>query len=328
MVKNILITGGAGYIGSHTSELLIKSKMKVFIVDDLSTGFKKLVNAKSKFNKINILNTKKINKMIIENNIDSVIHLAAVLSVGESEKKPDKYKRINVTGTKKLLNAIKNTKVRNIIFSSTCAVYKDGFSKVNENTQIKPTSVYGKTKIKCEQLIKKFCTKNKLNFGILRYFNVAGASSSGKLGQINKGDQLFKNLSLEVLKKKPIFKIYGTNYKTNDGTCVRDYIHVSDIANIHFKVLKKIDKLNVSKILNCGYGQGISVNNVINEFKKYANNNLKIFKFPKRNGDMVKVISDNYKIKKFINWRPKYNNLDKIVKSCILWEKKYRNEKI
>ena len=165
--------------------------------------------------------------------------------------------------------------LRNIIFSSTCAVYKDGFSKVNENTQIKPTSVYGKTKIKCEQLIKKFCTKNKLNFGILRYFNVAGASSSGKLGQINKGDQLFKNLSLEVLKKKPIFKIYGTNYKTNDGTCVRDYIHVSDIANIHFKVLKKIDKLNVSKILNCGYGQGISVNNVINEFKKYANNNLK-----------------------------------------------------
>ena len=328
MVKNILITGGAGYIGSHTSELLIKSKMKVFIVDDLSTGFKKLVNAKSKFKKINILNTKKINKMIIENNIDSVIHLAAVLSVGESEKKPDKYKRINVTGTKKLLNAIKNTKVRNIIFSSTCAVYKDGFSKVNENTKIKPTSVYGKTKIKCEQLIEKFCTKNKLNFGILRYFNVAGASSSGKLGQINKGDQLFKNLSLEVLKKKPIFKIYGTDYKTNDGTCVRDYIHVSDIANIHFKVLKKIDKLNVSKILNCGYGQGISVNNVINEFKKYANNNLKIFKFPKRNGDMVKVISDNYKIKKFINWRPKYNNLDKIVKSCILWEKKYRNEKI
>jgi|TARA_Y100000389_G_scaffold197633_1_gene232617 UDP-glucose 4-epimerase len=329
MIKNILVTGGAGYIGSHTIEILIKNKINVFIADDLSTGFKKLINSKAQFNKVSILNSNKIKKIIIKNNIDSVIHLAAVLSVGESEKNPEKYNKINVTGTAKLLQALKNSKVKNIIFSSTCAVYKDGFAHVNENTKVKPTSVYGKTKLKCEKLIKKFCKKNKLNFGILRYFNVAGASASGKIGQINKGDQLFKNLSLEVEKKNPVFRIYGSDYKTKDGTCIRDYIHVSDIAEIHYKILKKIDKNKQSKILNCGYGKGISVNDTINEFKKYANKNLKIIKLPKRKGDMVKVISDNRKLKKFINWSPKYENLNKIVKSSIKWEKKnHSNEKI
>jgi UDP-glucose 4-epimerase len=322
MVKNILITGGAGYIGSHTTEILVKNKKEIYIVDDLSTGFKRLINKKAKFFKTNILNKNKIKKIIDQNNIDSVIHLAAVLSVGESEKNPKKYKRINVDGTKKLLEAIKNTKVKNIIFSSTCAVYKDGFTKVSEKTKTNPTSVYGNTKLKCEELIKIFCKKNRLNYGILRYFNVAGASASGQIGQINKGDQLFKNLSLEVQKKKPVFKIYGSKYKTKDGTCVRDYIHVSDISEIHYKVLIKIDKDNISTILNCGYGNGISVKNALDEFKKYANKNLKIVKLPNRKGDMVKIIGDNSKLKKFIKWRPKFNNLKKIVKSCIVWENK------
>ena len=161
MVKNILITGGAGYIGSHTAEILIKNKKKVFIVDDLSTGYKKLIIKKAKFYKENILNKKKVRKIIVKNNIDSIIHLAGVLSVGESEKKPKKYNKINVEGTKKLLESIKNTKVKNFIFSSTCAVYKDGYTKVTENTKLRPTSVYGKTKLQCEKLIRVFCKKNK-----------------------------------------------------------------------------------------------------------------------------------------------------------------------
>ncbi len=322
MVKNILITGGAGYIGSHTAEILIKNKKKVFIVDDLSTGYKKLILKNTKFYKTSILNKKKLKNIIVKNNIDSIIHLAAVLSVGESEKKPKKYNKINVEGTKKLLESIKNTKVKNLIFSSTCAVYKDGFTKVTEKTKLGPTSVYGGTKLKCEKIIKTFCKKYKINFGILRYFNVAGASVSGKIGQINKGDQLFKNLSIEVKKKKPIFRIYGTKYKTKDGTCIRDYIHVSDISDIHYKVLLKINKYNTSTILNCGYGKGISVNDAIKSFRKYTNKNLKIVKFPNRKGDMVKVISNNSKLKKFIKWKPKFNNLNKIVKSCIIWERK------
>ena len=325
MIKNILITGGAGYIGSHVTEVLLKNKKKVFIVDNLSTGYKKLINTNANFFKIDINNSKKMHEIIIKNNIDSVIHLAAVLSVGESEKNPKKYKKINIIGTKKLLLAIDKTNVRNIIFSSTCAVYKDGYLKVSEKTKLEPTSVYGKTKLKGEKLIKFFCKKNKINYGILRFFNVAGASSSGKIGQINQGDQLFKNLSVEVQKKYPVFKIYGNNYRTKDGTCVRDYIHVSDIAEIHNQVLEKIYKKKISKVLNCGYGKGISVNESVNEFKKYANKNLKILMLNKRKGDMVKIIAINNNLKKFIKWKPKYNKLSTIVSSCIRWEKQINN---
>ena len=182
-------------------------------------------------------------------------------------------------------------------------------------------SVYGKTKLLGEKLIQSYSKKYNLNYGILRFFNVAGSSPSGKLGQIKRGDQLFKNLSLEIKKKNPVFKIYGTNYKTKDGTCVRDYIHVSDISDIHYKVLEKINKFNKSKILNCGYAKGISVNDAVKEFKKYANKRLKILKLPKRTGDMVKVIANNNNLKKFIKWKPKYFRLSTIVKSCIKWEK-------
>ena len=320
-IKNILITGGAGYIGSHISEILLKKKKKIFIIDNLSTGYRKLINKKAKFFKTDIKNTKEINRIILKNKIDSIIHLAAVLSVGESQKNPTKYERINVTGTKKLLLAINKTNVKNIIFSSTCAVYNDGLNKVNEKSKLNPTSVYGKTKLKGEKIIQNFCNKNNLNYGILRFFNVAGSSSSGKIGQINKGDQLFKNLSAQVKKKKPVFKIYGTNYNTKDGTCVRDYIHVSDIAEIHFKVLNKINAIGKSKILNCGYNNGFSVYEVIKEFKKYASKDLKIMRLPGRAGDMTKITANNNNLIKFIKWKPKYDKLSLMVRSSLKWEK-------
>tara|TARA_B100000963_G_C22612059_1_gene665366 strand:+ start:60 stop:1040 length:981 start_codon:yes stop_codon:yes gene_type:complete len=321
MIKNVLITGGAGYIGSHISEILVKNKINIFIVDNLTTGHKQLINKKAKFIKTDIQNKKKIHQVILNNKIDSIIHLAAVLSVGESQKNPKKYVRINVKGTRNLLEAIKNTHIKNFIFSSTCAVYKDGLTKVNENSKLKPSSIYGKTKLQGEKDIKNFCKKKKINYGILRFFNVAGAKPSSKIGQINIGDQLFKNLSIETRKKNPIFKIYGTDYETKDGTCIRDYIHVIDIADIHFKILKKIDKIKKSKILNCGYGKGISVREVIKEFKRYANKSLKIQLLPKRNGDMVTIIANNQNLLKFISWKPKFNKLNKIVKDCLNWEK-------
>ena len=324
MVKNILVTGGAGYIGSHVSEILIKQKKNVFIIDDLSTGFRKLINKKSIFFHANILKKKKIKEIINKNNIDSIIHLAAALSVGESQKKPKKYFNINVKGTKNILDATRGSKVKNIIFSSTCAVYKDGLSKVSEISKLKPTSIYGKTKLKGEKLIKSFCKKNRINYGILRFFNVAGASLSGKIGQINKGDQLFKNLSVEIYKKNPHFKIYGDDYKTPDGTCIRDYIHVSDIADIHLKVLLKLNKLKKSVVLNCGYSKGISVKEVIREFKKYSNKKVILEFLSKRKGDMERITANTKKLKNFINWKPKHNKLKLIVKSCIKWEKKIK----
>ena len=321
-MRKILVTGGAGYIGSHIVELLIKRKKKIFIIDNLSTGYIKLINKKAKFYKLNILKTKKIKDLIIRNKIDSIIHLAGSLSVGIGEKYPKKYYKNNVLGTQSLLNACKFTKVKNFIFSSTGVVYKDGLYKVNEKSKIKPKSIYGKTKIKAENKIILNCKKYKINYGILRYFNVAGASPSGKIGLISKGDHLFKNFSIQILKKKPILKIYGKNYKTHDGTTIRDYIHVSDLAEIHIKLLSKISKINKSIILNCGYGKGISVMEAAEEFKKQSTKKVRILIKKRRAGDMLRIVAQNTKLLKFLKWKPKYNKLSFIVKNCIDWEKK------
>ena len=323
-MQNILITGGAGYIGSHITEILIKNNYTVFIVDNLSTGYKKLINKKAFFYKEDIRNKTKIKKIILNNSIDSVIHLAALLDVNESQKNPKKYISNNIKGTKNLLEAIKNSSVKNLIFSSTAAVYKDGIYKVSEKTSLKPKSVYGKTKLSSEYLIKKFSKNNKINYAILRYFNVVGAANSGKIGQINKYDLLFKNLSISLMKKLPSINIYGNDYKTFDKTCIRDFIHVSDISNIHIKVLSKINKTNKSLILNCGYGVGISVLQVVNAFQKFSKKRIKIFYKPRRKADLAAIIANNNKLKKLIKWKPKFNNLSVMVKSSINWEKKLK----
>jgi UDP-glucose 4-epimerase len=322
MIKNILVTGGAGYIGSHVIEILIKKKKNIFIVDNLSTGHKRLINKKAQFFKLDILKTNKLKEIIIKYKIDSIIHLAANLIIGEGEKKPKAYFKNNVTGTKSVLDALKDTKVKSFLFSSTAAIYKDGNYRVTENSQIKPKSIYGKTKLKAENLIRINCKKLKINYGILRYFNIAGASPTGKIGLLNKSDNLFKNYSNQIVKKNPVLKIYGTDYKTKDGSCIRDFIHVYDVAEIHLKVLEKINKLNVSKILNCGYNKGVSVLEVAKEFKNQSFKNVKIFKTNRRKKDIVKIIASNNKLKNFINWKPKYNSLNKIVRSCLIWEKK------
>tara|TARA_A100000164_G_C21920897_1_gene780613 strand:- start:1201 stop:2169 length:969 start_codon:yes stop_codon:yes gene_type:complete len=320
-MENVLVTGGAGYIGSHIVEKLIKRKKKVIIVDNLSTGYKKLVNKKAKFYLCDIKNFNQIDKIIKNNKVDSIMHLAAALSVGEGEKNPKKYILNNIEGTKNVIKSSIKNKVKNFIFSSTCAVYKDKTKIVRENSKLKPKSVYGKTKLVCEKIIKKKLSKNGINFAILRFFNVAGASESGKIGQISLGDQLFKNLSLASVKSKPKIQIYGSDYDTYDGTCIRDYIHVSDISKIHIEVLKKIKNKRRSVILNCGYGKGISVLEAVYAFQTQIKKKIKIEYKNRRKGDMEKIIANNSKIKKFIKWSPSKNRLIKIVKSCIRWEK-------
>ena len=325
MIHRILITGGAGYIGSHVIESLIKYKNKIYVVDNLSTGFKKLINKKTKFYKINILNTKKIKQIIINKKIDTIIHLAGSLNINIGEKNPKLYYKNNVIGTKSVLSACKNTLVKNFIFSSTAAVYQDKQKIVSETSNIKPKSIYGKTKFKAEKLIISNCNKLGINYSILRYFNACGASNSGKIGLIEKTDSLFKNIATELMKKKPLVKIYGNNYDTPDGTAIRDYIHVSDLAEIHLKILQKMSKTNKSNVFNCGYYRGISVKEVVEEFKKQTKKIIKISYQKKRSGDLAVVIANNIKLKKSINWRPKNFKLSSIVKSCIQWEKIINN---
>ena len=228
---NVLITGGAGYIGSHVSELLINKNWKVFIYDNLVTGYEKLINKKAKFIKGDIKDFKKLSQTIKDYNIISVIHLAAYLNISEAEKKKRKYFVNNVGGTINLVNACKNSSVKIIIFSSSCSVYGNTKGSIGENHKLNPKSVYAQTKLESEKVLKKFSKKFKYKYGILRYFNVAGASDSGKIGEIERSHgHLFKNLAIQSLKLKPLVNIYGKNYRTIDGTCVRDYIHVSDLA--------------------------------------------------------------------------------------------------
>jgi UDP-glucose 4-epimerase len=326
-MKKVIVTGGAGYIGSKIVSDLIKEKYRVHIIDNLSTGHKFLINKKAFFLKSNINNKKRLNNYIKKHKITSVIHCAASLDVNESEKKPHKYYVNNFLNTKKLLEVCVENNIKNFIFSSTCAVYGNVTGIVNETVKPKPVSVYGNTKLQCEKIIQIFAKKYKFNYGILRYFNVAGSNMKNKIGCINKNNQLIKNISLSIASNKNEVSIFGKNYKTRDGTCIRDYIHLDDISKIHCKLLRIISQKNKSYLLNCGYGVGYSVLEIINNFEKILKIKLKKFFLPKRKGDVVEIVSSTQKMKKFlkINFNRKYK-LKKIILSSVAWEK-YLNKK-
>ena len=319
---SILITGGAGYIGSHIAEQLINRKYDVIILDNLTTGHKRLINKEAIFVRGDINNKKLVSNIIKQYNIQTIIHLAAYLNVSEAEKNKLKYYNNNVKGTEALLSACKNSNVKNFIFSSSCSIYGNVKGSVNERVKPNPQGYYAYTKFKGEELIKKYSKKYKFKYGILRYFNVAGASNSGLIGEIEESHgHLIKNIAVQSLKNRPIINIFGNDYPTKDGTCVRDYIHVSDLADIHIKGLDYLEKNKKSFILNCGYGKGYSVQEIVTIFKKIKKN-LIINYQKRRPGDIAQVYSNTKKLKQLLQWRPKYNNMNKIIKSAINWEKK------
>jgi UDP-glucose 4-epimerase len=319
---SILITGGAGYIGSHIAEQLINNN-NIIIFDNLKTGHKKLINENAIFIKGDINNKKLLRIIIKRYNIRTIIHLAAFLNINEAERNKAKYKINNILGTRNLIFAFKNLNVKNLIFSSSCSIYGSIKGIVNERKKPNPQGYYAYTKFKGEQLIKKYSKIYKFKYAILRYFNVAGASRSGQVGEIEEShDHLIKNIAIQSLKRKPIINIYGNDYQTKDGTCIRDYIHVSDLADIHIKALDLLDKNKKSLILNCGYGKGYSVLEIVNIFKKIKKN--LIIKYQKRRpGDVAEIYSSTKKLNKLLEWKPKYN-LDEIIKSAINWQKKLK----
>jgi UDP-glucose 4-epimerase len=320
---NILLTGGAGYIGSHILGQLLEKQFKVLVVDNLSTGSRKLVNKKAKFFKIDICDKKKLEK-VFKHKISCIIHMAAALNVPESQKNPRKYYFNNVFGTQNILDLAVKYKVKKFILSSTCAVYGGVKGKVSENSPLMPESNYGKTKLLAEQLTKSYAKKSSFKYAILRYFNVVGADPLLKTGPINKGS-LFKNITLCLSKKNPKIDLFGTNYQTNDGTAIRDYIDVNDLSNLHLESLDKLKK-SESFILNCGYGKPLSVKKIITSFQKIAKKKIKIQKKNKRPGDVEKVYSDIKLLKKILpKWKSQYSLSDSI-KLSLAWEKKI-NEK-
>ena len=321
---NILITGGAGYIGSHIAEQLIKKKYDVIILDNLKTGHEKLINQKANFIKGDINNKKLVNNIIRRYNIQTIIHLAAFLNVSEAERNKSRYYKNNIDGTKNIILACKNTSVQNFIFSSSSSIYGNIKGSVSERNKPNPKGYYAYTKFRGEELIKQYAKRYKYRYGILRYFNVTGASSSGKIGEIEASHgHLIKNIAIQSLKKNPVIKIYGNDYPTKDGTCIRDYIHISDLVDIHIKGLDYLEKIKKSFILNCGYGRGYSVQEIVNIFKKIKKN--LIIKYHKRRpGDIAQVYSNTKKLNQLLKWKSKYNDMNKIIKSAINWEKKLR----
>lgn len=323
-MKNILITGGAGYIGSHVTNLLIDNNYNVSVVDNLITGNVKLINKKASFHKCDISDTKKIKKIITKNQFDIVMHFAGLIRVDESIKNPKKYYEFNYKKAKIFFNTCFKYGLKKIIFSSTAAVYGNPkVLKVSEKNKLNPLNPYAKTKLRLENFLKKKSISDNISFVILRYFNVAGADRHLRSGLIsNHSTHLIKIAAEVATNKKKELIINGNDYDTKDGTPVRDYIHVSDLANIHLITAKYLFKKKRSNIFNCGYGVGFSVKEVINAFNKILSKKIKFKIGPRREGDSKYIVADSSKFKKIFKWKPKYNNLKYILKTAYDWEKK------
>ena len=320
---NILLTGGAGYIGSHAALSLLDSGHKVHIIDNLSTGSKILIPKNAKFTNCNINNEEVISNLIKSNKFDLLMHFAGFIQVEESVKQPEIYFENNTNNAIKLFNICKNNGLTKIVFSSTAAAYGlvNENKLIDENTNLNPQNPYAESKIKTENFL--FDNEDNFQFIILRYFNVAGADKKLRSGQISKkSTHLIKKISEVVIGKRDEIEIFGNDYNTPDGTAIRDYIHVSDLADIHVEVAKYLLENLESNLFNCGYGNGFSVLDVVNTTNRIYQNKI-IYKFSnRRDGDVEKLIANNSKISKYINWYPKYNDLEEIINSSIKWEEK------
>ena len=324
MKKNILLTGGAGYIGSHVVNLLIDKGFSVTVIDSLITGNKNLVNKKAKLIVSDIANIKKISQLLSSKKFDLVLHFAGLIRVDESVKKPQKYLKYNYSKSKIFLKMCHDNGIKKIIFSSTASVYGNlSKSKVNEGDITKPINPYATSKFLFEKYLMKISKTKNVKYIILRYFNVAGADKKLRSGLISKHATHLIKVACEVAtnKRKKLI-INGSNYNTPDGTTIRDFIHVRDLAEIHYKVSKLVLNKRVFFKLNCGYGYGFSVLEILKKFAKISKKKINYQFTERRKGDIVISIANPSKIKKIINWKPKHQSLNKLVKSSLDWYKK------
>ena len=325
----ILLTGGAGYIGSHVLLSIIENKHDVTVIDDLSTGNIDLIPKNIKLINTNINDSEKISNVLVEENFDILLHFAGFIRVEESVQNPDKYFKNNTDNAIELFKTCYKNNLRNIIFSSTAAAYgnPNNNESITEDETLNPLNPYGESKVNTEKYLLN--NKDKYNSIILRYFNVAGADPELRSGLIsNTPTHLIKILSEVAVGKRDKISIYGNDYNTEDGTAIRDYIHVSDLASIHLKAAKYLLENKVSNIFNCGYGKGYSVLEVINIAKKIYGEKIKFEYDKRRPGDAEKLISNVDKLHQHIDWKPKFDNLDLIIQTAVEWEKKIHEENI
>ena len=328
--SKILVTGGAGYIGSHCTLALLERGFNVLVFDNLTTGHIETIRELRKYGNLDFVNGdlrnfEDINYILRFNNIDSVIHFAAYSQVGESVVNPEKYYQNNVVGTLNLLSAMIQNNVKKIVFSSTAATYGEPeYIPIDENHPQKPINPYGKTKLMIEQIMDDYDKAYGLKSVRLRYFNVAGADSKIRVGEWhNPETHLIPNVLKSIGKIEKPFQLYGSDYNTKDGTCVRDYINIEDLVNAHILSLEYINNGGITNYFNLGTKEGSTVKEVFDACEKVTNKKIPIEYKSRRNGDPASLVADNTKAKEVLGWSPKVS-LTESIRNAYSWEEKLR----
>ena len=330
----VLVLGGAGYIGSHTVYELIENGAEVVIIDNLETGFAEAVHPEAVFYQGDLRDRSFLDTVLAkEKDIDAVIHFAANSQVGESMTNPLKYYDNNLCGTKTLLEALVAHGIDKIVFSSTAATYGEPECiPIQEGDKTEPTNAYGETKLSMEKMFKWVEKAHGMRYVSLRYFNACGAHKSGEIGEAHNPETHLIPLILQVpLGKREHIAVFGTDYPTKDGTCIRDYIHVTDLAAAHILAVKYLMAGNKSDIFNLGNGVGFTVREVIEMAEKVTGESIKVVETDRRAGDPAVLIASSEKAKTILGWNPKHDSLSEIIKSAWKWHKShpygYKNEK-
>ena len=323
MGEKILVTGGAGYIGSHVLKKLRQTNYDIIVYDNLSTGSAAAI-LNGKLIVGDLSNQELLAQVFAQHQFSAVLHFAASISAPESVAKPLTYYANNTRNTLNLLQCCRKFQVNKLVFSSTAAVYGDTKqSPIKEDDPTNPVNPYGRSKLMSEMMIQDFSFSSDLQYVILRYFNVAGADYSGQIGQSSKqADHLIKIACDAALGLRDRVKIFGTDYPTSDGTGVRDYIHVEDLANAHIDALSYLASNTKSQILNCGYSKGYSVKEVLSKVKAISGVDFPVIEAPRRKGDPACVVACCDRIKQVLAWQPQCNSLDTIIRSAWAWETK------
>lgn len=322
----VLITGGAGYIGSHTVAALLERGEEIVVLDNLQQGHKEALLG-GKLYVGDLRDGETLDKLFSENNIDAVIHFAANSLVGESMKEPGKYYHNNVYGTLCLLEKMNQYGVNKIVFSSTAATYGEPENvPIDEYDRTSPTSAYGETKLAMEKMMKWFDTAHGVKYISLRYFNAAGAHASGKIGEAHDPETHLIPIVLEAaLGKRPHISVFGDDYATEDGTCIRDYIHVSDLADAHVLALDSLRKGSDSAIYNLGSSTGFSVKQVIDIAREVTGREIPVAFEQRRPGDPAVLIASSQRARQELGWNPQRSNLNEIIASAWNWHSNHPN---
>lgn len=322
----VLVTGGAGYIGSHMVKVLLEKGHEVVVVDSLERGFRDAIDERAKFVEGNLLDKSFVEQIFSTDHFDGVIHFAAYIAVGESMEFPGMYFENNTTGALHIIQAMQKNNINNFIFSSTAAVYGTPVTiPISEDHQKKPESPYGESKLMVEKMLQWFHDRTGLQFIALRYFNASGASLDASIGERHDPETHIIPNVIKAALGNSTFKLFGNDYDTPDGTCIRDYIHVLDLCEAHILALEKLSKDGGASFYNVGTGKGYSNKEVVEMVKKVSGVDLQIEFAERRPGDPNQLIADASKIKAELGFEPKYSDLETITTTAWKWHSSRKN---